>query len=523
MRIAALASCAAAVLLLVVSAAAAKEEQPPHNVVVIVWDGMRPDFVREEIVPTLWKLSRDGVTFARHHTVYPTATEVNNTVLATGVYPRRSGLVGNWEYRPEIEPLKPVSRETPDAFQKGDALSGGKYLAMPTIAERVQAAGHRTAVAGTKWGTVLQDRRTVRKSRASRVSTVFFGKGTVPGAVLPLLQKQLGEFPPTVTYPNKSQDSWTTKALTQVLWREGVPRFSFLWLSDPDMTQHATAPGSPEALAAMKSSDARLAAVLEALEAKGARAITNLILVADHGFSTVERPVDVEELLREAGFAATKGFTATPKRGEVLVVANGGSVFFYVIDRDEEVTRRLIEWLQRSDYAGALFSRVSARGVFPLDEVQIDTRSAPDVVMSFRWRDAPNQHGVPGLIFADWKRKPGRGTHATFSRFDVHGTCIAAGPAFRRNFTSPYPSGNIDVAATVLHLLGIKPEEKLDGRVWHEALVNGSLTSDQPKEQRVSVWRDFETGRWKQYLLITRFGDTVYYSEANGSFTPAGE
>src|SRR6476619_1114046 len=57
-----------------------------RHVVVLVWDGMRPDFVSERNTPTLWKLAQEGVTFAHHHSVYVSATNVNGAAIATGVY-----------------------------------------------------------------------------------------------------------------------------------------------------------------------------------------------------------------------------------------------------------------------------------------------------------------------------------------------------------------------------------------------------------------------------------------------------
>src|SRR5262249_30924807 len=72
------------------------------HVVVVVWDGMRPDFVSESNTPTLYKLAQQGVTFRNHHPVYVCTTEVNGTALATGVYPEQSTIIGNKEYRPEL-------------------------------------------------------------------------------------------------------------------------------------------------------------------------------------------------------------------------------------------------------------------------------------------------------------------------------------------------------------------------------------------------------------------------------------
>jgi hypothetical protein len=68
------------------------------------------------------------VWFANHHSAYPTTTEVNGTVLATGVFPQRSGILANNEYRPEIDPLRPFGSQSLTAVRRGDQLSGGKYL-----------------------------------------------------------------------------------------------------------------------------------------------------------------------------------------------------------------------------------------------------------------------------------------------------------------------------------------------------------------------------------------------------------
>ena len=77
------------------SAAASVPAKSERHVVIVVWDGMRPDFVTEQNTPTLCKLAREGVTFRNHHAAYPSATMVNGTAMATGVYPGNSGIIAN--------------------------------------------------------------------------------------------------------------------------------------------------------------------------------------------------------------------------------------------------------------------------------------------------------------------------------------------------------------------------------------------------------------------------------------------
>ena len=129
---------------------AADTPRSDRHVVVMVWDGMRPDFVSEKTTPTLWKLAREGVTFRNHHAVYPSATQVNGTALVTGVYPGRSSVIANYAYRPEIDRTRSISVESPTVVSRGDELSGGKYISVPTIAEIVQRAGERTVIASRK-------------------------------------------------------------------------------------------------------------------------------------------------------------------------------------------------------------------------------------------------------------------------------------------------------------------------------------------------------------------------------------
>jgi arylsulfatase A-like enzyme len=268
-------------------------------------------------------------------------------------------------------------------------------------------------------------------------------------------------------------------------------------------------------LAAIKSVDSDLATVLESLEAKKVRDKTDVFVVSDHGFSTVERSVNVAALLNAAGFKAATEFRNKPVAGDIMVVANGGAVLFYVIGHDEAVTRRLVEWLQRSDFAGVIFSREEMEGTFKLKEICIDTTAAPDVVMSFRWKASENQFGVPGLINADWDRAAGKGTHATLSKFDLHNTLIAAGPDFRRGFVDERPTGNIDLAPTILHILGINSPHKFDGRILSEAMTGGGADIPQANTKTMEAERAFSSAKWRQHLRVTKVGDTIYFDEGN--------
>jgi predicted AlkP superfamily pyrophosphatase or phosphodiesterase len=516
------------------SAAAVVSAKPERHVVVVVWDGMRPDFVTEQNTPTLWKLAREGITFRNHHSVYPSATMVNGTAIVTGMYPGKSGIIANHVYRPDIDPHHSIDVELPAVVKKGDEVSGGKYILVPTIAELVQHAGGRTVIASAKTVGLLLDRQ-ADVGTAKNCVTLFAGK-SLPAEIIPSITATLGPFPSG----HLQQDAWTTKAMTDCFWKDGVPALSVLWLGEPDLTQHESAPGAPAALAAIKSADENLAAVLSALDQRDARGSTDVFIVSDHGFSTIKRSVDLRRILNDAGFTAKieelriakdgnqsaggirdkTEFNDQPKPGDIMLAANGGSVLFYVVGHDKKLIRRLVEFLQQSDFAGVIFTKEPMEGTFGLTQALIQRGDAPDVVMAFRWTDLQNQFGVTGEIDADWQRAAGKGTHATLSRFDMHNTLIAAGPDFKRGQTDDLPTGNVDLVPTILQILGIKVPHQMDGRILSEAVAapTSLLPAPKPEAKSIEARKDFPSGTWRQTLKISRVGSTVYLDEGNGAF-----
>ena len=205
---------------------------------------------------------------------------------------------------------------------------------MPTIAEIVRSAGRRTAIAGTKSVAFLHDRHAEWTSAASKSSLTKFAAAPMPPSAREETLRLLGPFLTERTSTDDQRNVYATRALTEILWRDGLPAFSLLWLSDPDLTQHDYSPGADASMAAIRSSDRNLAAVLEAVSKKNARETTDVFVVSDHGFSTIERGIDFPAELRAAGFDAVAAFQQAPKAGQIMVVGNGGTILFYVIERD---------------------------------------------------------------------------------------------------------------------------------------------------------------------------------------------
>lgn len=483
-----------------------------EHVVILIWDGMRRDFVTPQYTPNLYAMAREGVFFKRHHAAYVSSTEVNGTAIATGVYPNRSGILANNDYRPELSFMDNLPTQGLDNLRRADLLTGGHYLLMPTLAEILQGAGFSTLVAGSKPVAVLLDRSARRVTLAQTNSVMLFAGQTIPKSLIKLGEKANDDKKFGGTGAEK--DTWTTKALLNGLWKKGVPKCTYLWLCEPDASQHSDGVGSDPALAGIAHSDRKLEEVLHALDERKLRDKTDVIVTSDHGFSNVKRGPDVVEALKKAKFKAVRKFE-DPEPGEILVVGLGGSTSFYVVDHEEALVRKLVEFLQGADFTGVIFTRTAMEGTFPMDAARINTTNVrPDVVISMRWLDERDEHGTPGLVYADGGTR-GKGTHGSLSRYDMGNTLVARGPDFRQGLVSETPSGGVDLAPTVLWILGVTPPQPMDGRVLTEALKGE--TPPPPVETKIlEASRDLGWFHWHQYLKYSRVGDTPYFDEGNG-------
>jgi arylsulfatase A-like enzyme len=492
---------------------------PERHVVVVVWDGMRPDFVNQTNTPALYELAQRGVFFAHHHPVYVSSTEVNGTALATGDYPENSGIIGNREFHADIDPLGSFATESLAAMRKADGQGG--YLSAPTLAQIFQEQGYSTAIAGCKPVVLLQD-HAERPDDATNV--VVYEGSTLPANESTALTQALGPFQDKGS-TKTNRDIWTARALTEVVWKKNVPAFSLLWLAEPDNTQHGTGVGSPQSLAAIHNSDHALALVVNALKEHGVFDSTDIFVVSDHGFSTISTNVDMVVKLRDAGFKAYRQFDKPPTKGDVLLVGLGGSVLLYVTGHDVKTIDGIVKFLEMENSVGAIFTSQAVPGTFAMEEGLIHSKHAPDIAFSFRWTDDVNVNGAPGEIISEAQGSnitpiAQKATHASLSPSDMHNTLVAAGPDLRRGFIDETPSGNVDVAPTVLKIIGVKSPQPMNGRVLAEALNSSDEKPPAIEKKKVQARVMLPTGERIQTLNVTEVNGVRYLDDATATVTP---
>ncbi|MGB3328910.1 MAG: alkaline phosphatase family protein [Thermomicrobiales bacterium] len=479
-----------------------------RRVLVFGADGLRPDQITPEIMPTLTRLAASGVRFDDFHSVYPTHTRVVATSFATGRTPGQHGVVANTMIVPGATDDHII--DTGD-YQHLDALAAfdpaGAQL-VPTLSEILGHHGARLAVAGT--GSSGSNALWTFKDRGRIVNT-----GTAYGlADLYDLREKLGPVPDRAI-PNEARNRYATSAVTDIYLRDPEARVITLWLAEPDSTLHYTGIGSPETTQALRNVDACLDTVLTAMDRQGVREQFDILFLSDHGHSTVRAHRTLREYLNEA---------RTDLGGSLpsLVTA---SDYIYAQPGTEEPTADalapLVEWLHDQLWvdviSGGTDDLAGLPGVLPLNALWNGSTNhrRPLLAISPRWSHEPNEFGVPGTVDSLTTQAALKSSHGSLSPYDLHCTFIAHGPSFREGVVSSMPSGVTDVMPTILDSLGLDSPSGLDGRVLREAFA---ATADPIVEKTNTVLT--APGATAGRVIIHRVEGTTYLhgSDRGGEF-----
>jgi len=446
-------------------------QQPPHRQLIIVVDGLRPDYVTPELMPRLVRLGERGIVFNAHHSVVPTVTRVNGASLVTGSYPETHGLLGNAIYIPaanQTRVLDTGDREDLQAVERG----AGHLLTAPTLGELLERTGKRLLAIGTgSTGSAY----VLNQAAANRM--VIHPEYVLPPDLAPRVVQRLGPAPPAAT-PNTARHRRAVDAYLAFGVDDARADVAILWLNDPDAAAHGKGIGSAVARQSITGVDADIGRIEDSLRTKNLLDRTNLIVTSDHGFSTHTGGFRLDAFVDP--FA-----TKLPDGSRDIVVAEGAIHFRG--QPDQTRVARVVAALQRRPEVGAIFTRPrpggGAEGVVPgtlsFDVARWNNARAGEILVSANWTAAANAAGYAGTT-----TEGGVAGHGSSSPYDIHNSLIAAGPDFREHAVSSAPTANVDIAPTLLRLLGLPIPGSMTGRVIEEALRTGPTPWSVRVEQR---------------------------------------
>jgi arylsulfatase A-like enzyme len=583
-----------ALLASVSAIAGAEAAGQPHNIVLFIADGLRGSIVNEQTAPTMAAIARQGTWLKNGHALFPTFTTANASAMATGHYLGDTGDFSNTIYSGFAVPAAGGSvtpfLENDAVLGQMDAEFGGNYLDEETILALARDKGYSTAAIG-KLGPVLIFDPTERSGRQTIV--VDDATGTPNGiplsdevqkaltdAGLPVAAPARGangkagdmKTPGTVVANVVQQDYFTgaaTRAVLPLFAARGKPFVLVFWSRDPDGSQHnqgdslgKLVPGinGPTSLAAIRNADDDLARLKAAVDELGLGDTTDIIVTADHGFSTIGKMSETSDAAKESypdtpagmlpvGFVAKDiatglgmdvldpdnkyapvGAGQHSKSGDaliggdkdhpkVVVAANGGSDLVYVPDGDKAVAGKIVEILLKQDYVSGLFvdpKLGSFPGTLSLEEINFVGKALtplPAIAINFRSFDTVCGEPTRCTVeIADTGLQQGQGMHGSFSRGDTWNFMAAIGPDFKAGFVDLAPTSNADLGKTIAKLmeLDVKDKGKLVGRSIDEALPGGAM----PQVTQSVIGSAPAANGLATFVNVQQVGDTKYFDAA---------
>lgn len=550
-------------LTLISATTAFAQNSPPRNLILFVPDGLRALKVTPETAPAMSAVRDKGVNFRNSHSLFPTFTMANASGMASGHYLGDTGVFSNSIYTGHPTP---VQNNSPIPFIEHDQVLGdldeqfnGDYLNEETLLKAARKAGYSTAAIG-KVGPTLMFDHTERTGKETITIDDQTGGIDKAGKLLgiPLSDEMKDalakaglavETPgrgdngkagdaktPGTTEANIKQQAYmadvASKVVLPMFKARNKPFVLIFWSRDPDGTQHnqgdslnKVTPGinGPSSLASIKNADDNLAQLRKTLDDLGLAATTNIMISADHGFSTISKESKTSATIKGTYADTPEGFlplgflaidlaksldmplfdpndkfaavadNAYPKAGnayigkdkdkpELIIATNGGSDLIYLPTGDKDLADRTVKALLKQDYISGIFvedSLGSFPGALPLSSINLSGKAVtphPAIVVSFRsYSEGCEEPAACQVEIADTVLRQGQGMHGSFGRGDTHNFMAAIGPDFKASFVDPLPVSNADTGMTAAHLLGLKRDAKgsLIGRVMSEATVTG--------------------------------------------------
>ena len=585
------------------SPAAFAETSQPRNLILFVPDGLRALKVTPETAPAMAALRDKGVNFKNPHSLFPTFTMANASGMSTGHYLGDTGTFSNSIYTGHPVKAVPSQAGTVVPFIEHDQILGevdehfnGDYLNEETLLKAARDAGFSTAAIGkvgptflfdhterTGTKTITIDDQTGAVEKDGKLIGIPLSdemKAALSAANLPVATPGRGDngktgdakTPGTTTANTKQQEYFAdvaSKVVLPMFKARNKPFVLVFWSRDPDGTQHnqgdslnSVTPGinGPSSLAAIKNADTNLAQLRRALDDLGLSATTNIIVSADHGFSTISKESKTSSTVKTSYPDTPDGFlplgflaidlskslglpmfdpnnknaavaaNSYPKAGnallgndplkpDVVVATNGGSDLLYLPNGDRKLAGRAVKALLEQDYVSGIFvdNRLGRfPGTLPLSLLNLKGKAVtphPAIVVNFRsYSKGCNEPTLCSVEIADTILRQGQGMHGSFSRGDTMNFMAAIGPDFKAGFVNELPVSNADVGITAAHLLGLKRKANGDliGRVMTEAMPNGAT----PKGFTGTITGKPAANGLKTVLQFQRVLDQRYFDVA---------
>lgn len=447
----------------------------PQYLVLVVLDGFRPDYATLAPMPALEELARRGVSYD-HAWVgqLESETPVGHATLSTGSMPRNDGIIG-FEWR-DPRTRREVLDGWPPGVLAGKMQADMKASGASSIPAVVKAANPTSRVVSLSSEKVYA----AQGLGGWAADYILFHERKPAGSNMLVPAALIGHEPPEellrhpelrFNLPMKHFTDWDYMSTLLALAAIDIVRPEVLMVNLPggDVYGHPYGgPATPQVFRQIVAGiDRNLARIVGAYKAAGIFDQTLFVITADHGMVPNSRSVSgtvTKSAVRQAG-------------GSYLFHTGGTAADIYLANpwHARAVAARMA---QVPDVAAAYY-QVDRKGSYeylPAPGQSVDPAldaayhyllntfrgpTAPDVVAPFR----ENTIGTADIH--------AHGDHGGLNWGAQHVPLILSGPGVHPSGTSQAPARLMDVAPTVLRLMGL-PAGRMDGMVLADAVATAT-------------------------------------------------
>jgi len=456
-------------------------EQPDQKyVVVVVIDACRPDYFEIADVPNIKRLAEGGVSYTNAWVGQnPNVTPPSHATITTGSFPRHHGVLNflwrnaktglaywytYWDdvytgdYNKMIKNNDVVSigslykQKFPGA--KVASVGSGKFYAVASMA----ADDSDYIVFLNAAGVVNPEAESPDKLEVSGV------KGHLPPAELmqdPALNRPKGS--------GWDADNWATDVALKLFEKER-PQVLYINLSETDEAGHwSLSINDPVKMGScVSNADRQIGRLMEAYTGAGIFDRTIWVVVADHGMTPTlhtisQKAVDAEIV----------------KTGTKVQVQNPETLLF-----DPSKTTEAVENIVRASIPGIKGAYIHVQKPDGSWTTELSPSSqgliTGDLDKCFRYLKStdtgPCSADFTLIEKENWRQdwsilgaKPMLSSHETITWNDQHVPLIICGPGVKKGVSLDTPARLVDIAPTIVTLLGIEPQ-KMDGVALADSL-----------------------------------------------------
>ncbi len=295
-----------------------------HKIIVMSADALvHDDMAYLSQMPNFQKYLAGGACIKRVKSIYPTITYPCHTTLATGTYPDRHGIPGNL-----ISPYDCVRSPIPWRWDHS-------HVKVPDIFDAAKKAGLTTAsvfwpVTGNHPSIDYLIAEYWTQYKGQTLTEAFQDMGTQE-CVLPIIEK----YAPIMQERKHPHCDYFIVNCAAEMIRRFQPDLLMIHPGDIDGYRHAQGLFGDHVEQALRDTDAYIGILMEAAEEAGVLENTSFVLTSDHGQLNINRSVNINVLLADAGLIRPTDDPAAPE-WDAWCQSGGMSACVYLKDKNNK-------------------------------------------------------------------------------------------------------------------------------------------------------------------------------------------